>query len=199
MTVFPPSAFCDMKKISLFIMVLTLALGQACKGPVGPEGLPGPQGTPGDPGGIEYSKVFDVEGDFTAAGEYAFTFVFPPEEIEVFETDLVLVYIRWGTTTDDDALPIWRLLPQSVIFDEGLLQYNFEHTFVNVWIFLEAQFDLAGLDPEWTAGQVFRVVIVPGESGSGKLSGPPVDFKNYEEVMRHFKISDKKVPKYKVE
>jgi hypothetical protein len=197
-----------MKKVTLLFMALALALGQACRGP---EGLPGPQGPQGPQGPVgpqgpagngELSTVFDIEGDFTGDNDFSLLFEFPQDEVEVFESDVVLVYLQWdvaGSDTDN-PVPIWRLLPQTVFLEAGILQYNFDFTPDDVSIFLEAQFDLATLTPEWTTDQVFRVVVVPAAFAGEKIRGSsPVDFKNYDEVIKRLGISDKKVPKFTVE
>jgi hypothetical protein len=192
-----------MKTLPLLIMILTLALGQGCRGPEGPLGPPGPQGPQGPqgpagmPGGGELSLLFDIEGTFDEENEYTLFFEFPTDRIEVFETDVVLVYLQWDAFMDNNnnPVPIWRLLPQTIFQDAGLIQYNFDHTFIDVSIFLEAQFNRANLGPEWTDNQVFRVVIVPAAHAGGKTAAP-VDYSNYEEVIRYLQVSDKKVPKF---
>ena len=92
--------------------------------------------------------------------------------MEVLETDIVLVYILWDQTEDDNGVPvdIWRLLPQTRLLDQGILQYNFDHTFFDVNIFLEANFDLGTLAAGDTDNQIFRVAIIPADMGSGKLN-----------------------------
>ena len=103
--------------------------------------------------------------------EYLLDYTFPTT-VEVLETDIVLVYILWDQTEDDNGVPvdIWRLLPQTRLLDQGILQYNFDHTFFDVNIFLEANFDLGTLAAGDTDNQIFRVAIIPADMGSGKLN-----------------------------
>ncbi|HAI44493.1 MAG TPA: hypothetical protein DCM40_43530, partial [Maribacter sp.] len=88
------------------------------------------------------------------------------QTIEVFETDVVLVYMLWDVTEDSngESVDIWRLMPQTRILDQGLLQYNYDYTFFDVSIFLESDFDLSTLQPGDTDDQVFRIAILPAES-----------------------------------
>ena len=93
---------------------------------------------------------------------------------------MTLVYILWET----DGKEIWRLLPQSVFFDDAVLQYNFDFTDVDVRIFLEGNVDFGTLDASWLQDQVFRVVVVPADN-VGRL-----DYSDYEGVTRMLKLED---------
>ncbi|MCW5910490.1 MAG: hypothetical protein KIT62_05420 [Cyclobacteriaceae bacterium] len=137
-----------MKKL---VFLLVLALGAACEGPEGPAG------PPGEDGSIIASKAFEIQVDFTEANNYAHL---EPYGFNVLSSDVTLVYALWGKENGKD---IWRLLPQQVFFEEGLMQYNFDFTDVDVNIFLDATFPLSLLGNEWVTDQVFRVVVVPAD------------------------------------
>jgi hypothetical protein len=160
----------DMKKL-LFLMVL--AVGVACEGPMGPEGIPGEDGS------IIASKAFEIEVDFTESNDYAHL---EPYGFDVLSSDVTLVYVLWDVENSKD---IWRLLPQQVFFEEGQMQYNFDFTDVDVNIFLDATFPLSILDSEWTADQVFRVVVVPAD-----IAGR-VYYSDYNATMKSLKLTDK--------
>jgi hypothetical protein len=84
---------------------------------------------------------------------------------------------------------IWRLLPQTILLDQGILQYNYDHTFFDVSVFLDADFDLGTLLPVYTDDQIFRIAIVPAEYGpTGKL-----DTSNIDAVMRALNVSEDEV------
>src|SRR5690554_2164605 len=104
-----------MKKVIQLGFILFLAVLAACEGPQGPPGPPGPPGSPGDDGmdGI-LPVVYEIEGDFVAENNYLLPFVFP-NDIEVLESDIVLVYILWEQAENEDGelLDVWRLLPQT--------------------------------------------------------------------------------------
>jgi hypothetical protein len=159
-----------MKKL-MFLVVL--AIGVACEGPMGPEGLPGEDGS------IIASQAFEIEVDFTEANNYAHL-----EEygFSVLSSDVTLVYVLWDVENGRD---IWRMLPQQVFFQEGLMQYNFDFTDVDVNIFLDATFDLAALGSQWTTDQVFRVVVVPADD-IGR-----VNYSDYNATMQSLKLTDK--------
>ncbi|MGI9550027.1 MAG: collagen-like protein [Aurantibacter sp.] len=185
-----------MKKATLLFGAVMTLLFISCEGPVGPPGFDGFDGLDGQDGAdAPLSQVIDVEGDFTAENEYSILFDFP-QTVEVFETDVVLVYLLWDQTEDSngEAVDIWRLMPQTRILDQGLLQYNFDHTFLDVSMFLEADFDLGTLQSGDTDAQVFRIAILPAEMATGSR----MDKSNIANVMQTLGVEEKDIPRLKV-
>ena len=184
-----------MKKASLFLGAFLALFLVSCEGPEGPpgfDGLDGRDGIDGQDGVNILGKVIDIEGTFSTENDYRILFEFP-QTIEVFETDVVLVYLLWEQTEDGngEAVDVWRLMPQTRILDQGLLQYNFDHTFLDVSLFLEADFDLATLAAGDTDNQVFRIAVLPAE----KISGSKIDRSNINAVMQSLGIAEKDVQK----
>ncbi len=182
-----------MKRIGLIFSTIAIALVTACEGPAGPPGPPGFDGRDGLDGldGVNIlGTVLEIEGTFSAANDYTLFYEFP-NTVEVFESDLVLVYILWDQTDDGNGQPvdIWRLLPQTRILTQGLLQYNYDHTFFDVSVFLESDFDLSTLQPGDTDNQVFRIAIVPAEYGQTSR----MDVSNIESVMSALKVEEKNI------
>ncbi|MFH6604928.1 collagen-like protein [Maribacter algicola] len=186
-----------MKKITVVFAAFMALFFMACEGPQGPPGFDGLDGLDGRDGldglDAELSKVMDIEGDFTLDNDYSIFFEFP-QNIEVFETDIVLVYILWDQTEDGngDPVDIWRLLPQTRILDQGLLQYNYDHTFFDVSIFLESDFDLGTLQAGDTDNQIFRIAVIPAET----LSSSKIDKSNIEGIMGMLNIKENDVQKF---
>ena len=167
---------------TIFGIVLALIV-ISCEGPAGPPGPPGRDGFDGLDGqdGVNIlGQVLEIEGTFSAENDYRILFEFP-QTVEVFESDVVLVYLLFDQTEDSNGEPvdIWRLLPQTRILDQGLLQYNYDHTFLDVSIFLEADFDMSTLLPGDTDNQIFRIAVIPAEFASD----PSIDFSNLDAVM----------------
>lgn len=192
-----------MKKLFFSLLLSTSVLFLGCEGPEGAQGVPGPQGPQGPAGpagqnGVNtVSAVFDVDGSFTSTNEYRIYFEFPPEEIEVFETDAVLVYRLWEKLEDPSGpIDVWRLLPQTVLMQQGIMQYNFDHTFLDVSIFMDAQFNLSTLGAQWTQNQTFRVVVIPADFARN-LRKQGVDLSNYEEVKKYYQINESQIRKFK--
>lgn len=146
--------------ISLFSILLT-----ACVGDPGPPGFDGQDGKVADVISVRNvnfnSPNFDVIVNFD----------------QIYSDEVLLVYRLWDNNT-------WRLLPQTIIFDDGSdLVYNYDFTQNDVSIFLESTSDLNTLGNEHTQNQTFRVVIIPAEDIVG------VDVSNINNVIETFNIT----------
>lgn len=163
-----------MKKIVslLFVFAVVLTACTGDQGPMGPPGYDGIDGNNGNDGGVIVSTAFEKTVNFNAANNFSYTQSYG---FEVLESDVTLVYILWEIADDKD---VWRMLPQTVHLDEGLLFYNFDFTQTDVRFFLDANFDLNLLSSGDTQDQVFRVVVVPADDING------VDVSNLKEVMQ---------------
>ncbi len=187
-----------MRKITWLLGIFLTVFMVSCDDSVGIDGRDGLDGLDGRDGidGVDgvniLGTVLEVQGSFTAANNFSllteFSEVAP--NLEVFETDVVLVYILFGETTDSngDPVDIWRLLPQTLIVDQGLLQYNFDHTFLDVNIFLETDFDTNLLLPGDTDDQVFRIAVLPAEEASSKM-----DTSSMSAVMSAIGVTEKEI------
>ncbi len=131
-----------MKKFSTLFICAFLALA-SCTSDDSVQGPPGPQGPEGPSGvGGFIGTAIDVTGDFTAANSYTLELLFddPDLDIEVFESDAVLVYVKVGDGNDDaNGVPIeiFRALPQTYFQGDKTIQYNFDFTYEDVLIFLD--------------------------------------------------------------
>ena len=183
-----------MRKISIVLGALLSLFIISCEGPVGPPGFDGLDGFDGQDGINILGTVIDSEGDFVA-DDYSIFYEFP-QTVEVFESDVVLVYILWDQTEDGngEAVDIWRLLPQTLLLDQGILQYNYDFTFFDVNIFLEADFDKSTLLPADTDNQVFRIAVLPAEFAAGSK----LDRSNVQAVMNTIGVTEKDVQKVKL-
>lgn len=160
-----------MKRILSFISVFTLLL-TSCEGPQGPPGFDGRDGA------IIASSAFEIILDFNEANDYEFIEAYG---FDVFPTDVTLVYVLWETINGQD---IWRLMPQTVQFDDGDLVYNYDFTQSDVRFFLDGTTDFLLLDDAYTQNQVFRVVVVPADN-VGRI-----DYSNLEAIMTFYDIKE---------
>jgi len=167
-----------MKTITWMILLLAITILPAC------QGVPGEDGLDGD---SLLGSVFEIEGDFTPANDWMLYFKFP-NTIEVLESDAVLVYILWEQA---NKLDVWRLLPQTIILAEGILQYNYDYTLADVQIFLDGSLDLNTLLPAESQDQVFRIVVLPADFAMNNS----MDVSNYNLVMKSFGLDKKAVVK----
>lgn len=137
----------------------------------------GPPGQPGLDGGQIVSQAFEINLNFNAANNYQ---IVEPYGFDVFPTDVTLVYILWETVNGQD---VWRLMPQTVEFPDGLLIYNFDFTQTDVRFFLDGSANFGALDSSYTQNQVFRVVVVPADN-VGR-----VDYRDINVVMDAYGIT----------
>jgi hypothetical protein len=150
-----------MKKITIILILFSTIMISSCEGPMGP---------PGMDGDALIGTIFEMEGDFKASNNYELFFNFP-NNFEIFDTDVVLVYILWDVQTiNGKQTDVWRLLPQTVILDEGFIQYNFDQTVADVRVFLETTLPFSELRPAETQGQVFRIAVLPADFIAEKKS-----------------------------
>jgi len=201
-----------MKRLLQFIMLFfAIAFVQACEGPegdVGPQGEQGPQGATGAQGPAGTSAptpvVYNISGwDFTAEDNWQLGINFDSLDIEVNETDAILVYrlLSAFEGENEEVVPVWEPLPATYIRTEGIFQYGFLNTPYELGIYMQGQFDLATLEEEYINDQLFRILVIPAEyklrtDGTKikvDLSKYPVNFKNYDEVIKYFKIKEEDV------
>lgn len=156
-----------MKKLTTMILLFASAFILSCEGPMGP---------PGEDGTDLLGTIFELEGDFQPSNNYELFFDFP-NNFEIYDTDVVLVYILWdvvnvnGKNTD-----VWRLMPQTIVLKDvypnytetDVLQYNFDYTVNDVRIFLETTMPLNELLPAETQDQVFRIAVLPADFVASK-------------------------------
>ncbi|NRB59125.1 MAG: dihydrolipoamide dehydrogenase [Winogradskyella sp.] len=163
-----------MKRIFSFIAVFTLLL-TSCEGPQGPPGLDGLNGL----NGVNFvGQSFETDPlDFFVENNYE-QLIIIPNNVEVLETDMILVYLLWDENPD-----IWRLLPQTIYTDNGEFQYNYDSSFGDVRIFLDApaEFDFDSLSAADTLNQIFRVVVLPVDL----INSNQIDINNYDDVVNY--------------
>ena len=137
-----------MKKILLTLLAVIFVGCQGEPGPVGPQGPSGPVG-----------KAYEVEVSFTESNDYS-VFSTIPDNIQVLPSDIVTVYLLWEVdqNTGND---VWQPLPVSVFFDDGELQYAFDHTLADVKLFLTGDTNLSTVGPEFREDQIFRIAVLP--------------------------------------
>lgn len=137
-----------MKKLLSLIVALSTVL-VSCEGDPGPPGPPGADGLIGTV--LEYTLTFSDANDFAQLVDF-------PNNVEVFESDVVMAY---RLVEVDNGLDIWEPLPQTLFFQDGILLYGFNHSFVDIEFFLDGTVNLFTLDTDLTVSQTFRVAIIP--------------------------------------
>ncbi|QNJ98883.1 collagen-like protein [Constantimarinum furrinae] len=165
-----------MKQLLLFLALSTTVFFVSC------EGDPGP---PGEPGINILGQVFEVTVDFTPGNNFSQLVNFP-SNVEVFESDAVLVYLLEDVVPGNNgSIDVWSQLPQTFFVDQGTLVYNFDHTFLDVRLFLDGNFDLSTLGSAFTNDQTFRIAVVPSEFANSELS--------MEELLKSMQIENTEI------
>ena len=160
-----------MKNLFLLLAISTSIIFTSCEGPSGP---------PGPPGTNILGQVFETTVSFNAGNDFSRLINFP-SNIEVYESDVILVYLLEGTTPGNGGpIDIWSQLPQTYFLNQGTLLYTFDHTFLDVNLFLDGNFNLNTLGSEFTNNQIFRIAVVPSEFGNSNLS--------MDELLNHLEI-----------
>lgn len=187
-----------MKKLSTLLICAIFALA-SCSSDDSVQGPPGPPGPPGEGGFI--GTALDLEGDFTAANDYTLSLRFIDRDIEVFESDAVLVYVKTGNgNMDANGVPIeiFRALPQTYFTGDKTIQYNFDFTFEDVFVFLDGVnangtlLDFAALDSDYRLNQKFRIIVLPAAFAESRQQ---LDFSDVNAVMKKLNIKESDVIK----
>lgn len=176
-----------MKKL-YYVYLLIIILGTACSrdGAPGPQGPPGPQGNDGLDGiDGESAFLFEYNFFFNSENDYYESILYP-DGFPVYPEDMVLVYLLWEST--EELGDVWRLMPQTLMMEFGMLQYNYDFTQNYISIFLDADFQLEKLGPLYTKGWV-RIVVVPGQFINGGRQLQP-DFSDYSAVKEAYGLPD---------
>lgn len=142
-------------------LVVVLAL-MACRGHQGPEG---PMGPPGD-GDAVIGQTFefeDVDFEYEADNDLWSTVIEVPDDIEVLDSDAILVYRLETVEGTDGPLDTYSLLPQVFYVDNGSITYVFNHTANDVELMIDGDFDLSNLSTDFTDAQIFRFVAIPSD------------------------------------
>ena len=186
-----------MNKFSTILGAVIVFVFAACEGPHGPPGFDGLDGLDGAPGapGIQ-GQVVEVEGvDFgydAEANLFSTLITFSDvTNFEVFESDAVLVYRHDGVIdlSDGSTADAWTQIPQNYFLPGGTIQYVFSHTFVDLELFIDGNFDLSTLSTDFTDNQLFRIVFIPSEYAQS----PDFDASNIDSVMSKLQINEGQV------
>ncbi len=188
-----------MNRFSTIIGIFILVFAASCEGPEGPPGFDGFDGLDGQDGldGIQ-GQVVEVDGvnfDYDASGNIFSSLITFSDvtDFEVFESDAVLVYRFDGTIdlADGSTADAWSQIPQSFFLPEGTIQYVMAHTFVDLELFIDGNFDLSAIDTAFTDNQSFRIVFVP----SVFATGSKMDTSNVANVMAALGLKESDVKK----
>jgi len=188
-----------MNKFSTILGAVIVFVFAACEGPQGPPGYDGLDGLDGQDGldGIQ-GQVVEVPGvyfDYIPENNLFSALITFSDitDFDVYEADAVLVYRHNGTVplNDGSNANLWTQIPQNYFLEDGTIQYVFEHTYVDLELFIDGNFDLSGLSTDFTDDQLFRIVFVPSEFAQSA----DFDASNIDNVMSKLNINEGEVMK----
>lgn len=187
-----------------FLLFASLIVSTGCEGPVGPvgpvgpegpqgiQGSEGPQGPPGDDGNanVIYSEWTQFElanwtNSFVFFGQTRREYPVDVEEIDIdiLDKGTVMVYVRFGGTTNNiQPLPVIGPILSSA--RDQVLNFRIE-----LGEIVMEFYNLIDRDQDpgtFSTGNQYRYIIVPGGVPVGKIN--PVDYNDYIAVTTFYGI-----------
>lgn len=110
------------------------------------------------------NQVFETTVSFTNSNDYS-QLVNIPQDIVVYESDVILVYWLEDVISDGSGgtFDVWTPIPQTIYTNQGSFQYNFNHTFIDVFLFMQGDINLNSLGSDLKINQTFRIAVVGAE------------------------------------
>lgn len=150
-----------MKKLLLFLAISSTFLFTSCEGEDGQDGI------------NILGQVYEVTTDlnYEPQNNLWSQVVTIPNDIVVYESDAILVYRLEVISVNGEFIDTWSPLPQNFFLSNGdIIQYVYNHTFFDVELLIDGNFDLGTLGNGFTDDQTFRIAIVPAEYATANLS-----------------------------
>ncbi|MEQ9441701.1 MAG: hypothetical protein RIG62_21860 [Cyclobacteriaceae bacterium] len=154
----------------------------------GPQGPQGPQGPEGPPGPQTIASIYEYNFNLNADNDWQTVFTFPAAD-EIYQEDVVLVYLLWEQVELDNGefQDVWQLMPVSFFTDAGLLQISYDFTVNDVKIFAAAGFTLDPARDTYT-DEWARIVVVPADfSPNARID---INYEDYYEVQEAFDLPE---------
>ena len=111
----------------------------------------------------------------------------------MLDSDKVLVYRLKGVVSGND---VWQQIPTTIFVNNtDEVNYDFDFTKNDVQIYVDGNYNVMTVTPQYYNNQTFRIVLVP--AGYLKGTSSPVDYSDYNAVIKYYNIDDSKVVKIK--
>lgn len=122
------------KRLTILFLLTILLASCGRRGPVGPEGPEGPAGPEILPIAFEFNATMIPSNNYEH-------FESIPDQIVVFDSDVMLAFILEDYIPDDD-LEVWRKLPITEFNSRGTYLIDYDFTVIDIRIFLDANYNL---------------------------------------------------------
>ncbi len=138
-----------------------------------------------------YSGVFEITRSFQYDNTAQLHFINQSiSQYGMLDSDVALVYRLKGVSNGND---VWEQIPKTIYLSNGEeVDYDFDFTKNDIQIYVNATFNIVG-SPQYYNNQTFRIVLVP--AGFLKSVKPPVDYSDYNAVIKYYNIDDSKIKK----
>lgn len=139
-----------------------------------------------------YSGVIEITRSFQYNSTAQVHFINQSiSQFGMLDSDMALVYRLKSVS---NGLDVWEQIPKTIYLNNGNeVDYDFDFTKNDVQIYVDGTYDVT-TTPAYYNNQTFRIVLVPaGFLNKGKT--PPVDYSDYNAVIKYYNINDSKVTK----
>jgi hypothetical protein len=171
-----------MKKTALLLLSIIFTFA-SCSTETGPQGPPGEDGADG-----LIASIIEIEGDFNEDNDYTLVVDYEDYNLEVFESDVVMVYLKVAETTDSNgaAVDVFTPIPQTYFVGSNEVIYNFIFTYFSTAIYLDTNMNFSNIPAEFTDNQVLRIAVIP----AAYANNPANNIYDYNSVITDFNLHD---------
>ncbi len=140
-----------------------------------------------------YAAVYDLENVSFAYNATDGWNIYQAFNGSLYDSDVVLIFRQTGTSNGN---PIWQQIPRTLYLTEGELDYDFDFTINDFYIYAGGTIDFASqtqsFKDAYLNNQTFRVVLVPASFGKN-TNTTDITKLSYEEVIKKYNIDDSNV------
>lgn len=173
-----------MKRIFLFLAVVASAtVFQSCTGDDGAPGAPGPNSLVYEIRNQNLTLDPDVQGQYIIYNTFSNTI-----GGDLFDAETLLVYRL--SSTFNNGTPVWQLIPRTLYSSAGELDYDYDFSPIDFTIYASGTYN-PSQTPALITNQTFRLVVIPGTFAN--KSATPVNFEDYDAVLKYYKIDGSNV------
>ncbi|WP_419868896.1 hypothetical protein [Chryseobacterium sp. CT-SW4] len=143
------------------------------------------------PGTDTYPVAYDINNAvFTRNTDYEYVYNKQFTNALV-ESDMVLIYMHVGDTNNNS--PIWKLLPYTIYTQNNdPIECSFDFSKFDFAIYINSTLNLTN-NMSYVNGNNFRLVVIPASTGQSAKAAAPVDYKDYNSVIKYYNIDESKI------
>lgn len=144
---------------------------------------------------VEYPAVYDLNATFSYNDTDGWNY-YQKLDRAMLNEDYILIFRQSGSSNGN---PIWQQIPRTLFIPEGELDYDFDFTKLDFFIYAGGTINFANqsqvFKDAYLNNQRFRVVLVPAVNGFNNKNTVDPRTLSYEEVIAKYNIDDSKIGK----